>query len=187
MLLIASTQLSQGRAAGFLTYIGIALGTYCHALAAALGLSQLFLAVPTAYEVVRWAGCAYLLYLAWNDTALRSDTIFPERRPQALFPAAKFSAKVLSPTCSIRRWRFFVLASFPQFLDPAKGSMTLQILVLATVLNLIGLLVNGAVILLSGHIRTRINGLGPFQKTPQIPAGDRLCRSCLPSRSWNET
>ena len=64
MLLIASRSISQGRSAGFLTYAGIALGTYCHALAAALGLSQLFVAVPMAYEVVRWAGCAYLLYLA---------------------------------------------------------------------------------------------------------------------------
>lgn len=42
MLLIATGSISQGRAAGFLTDAGIALGTYCHALAAALGLSQLF-------------------------------------------------------------------------------------------------------------------------------------------------
>jgi len=51
MLLIASRTISQGRAAGFLTYAGIAFGTYCHALAAALGLSQLFVAVPIAYEI----------------------------------------------------------------------------------------------------------------------------------------
>jgi threonine/homoserine/homoserine lactone efflux protein len=61
----------------------------------------------------------------------------------------------------------FVLALFPQFLDPAKGSLTLQILVLATVLNVIGFVVNGAVILLSGHIRNRITGLGRFRKLPQ--------------------
>lgn len=47
-LLIASRSAAQGRAAGFATWAGIAVGTYCHALAAAFGLSQLFLAVPIA-------------------------------------------------------------------------------------------------------------------------------------------
>ncbi len=73
MLLIASRSISQGRVAGFLTYAGIALGTYCHALAAALGLSQLFVAVPMTYEAIRWAGCAYLVYLAWKT--IRSERV----------------------------------------------------------------------------------------------------------------
>lgn len=64
MLLIASRSITQGRSAGFQTFLGIALGTYCHALAAAFGLSQLLANVPAAYEAVRWAGCVYLLYLA---------------------------------------------------------------------------------------------------------------------------
>jgi threonine/homoserine/homoserine lactone efflux protein len=63
MLLIASRSASQGRAAGFASLAGIQVGTYCHALAAAFGLSQLFLAVPLAYDIVRCAGAAYLLYL----------------------------------------------------------------------------------------------------------------------------
>src|SRR5947209_12155759 len=71
MLLIASRSIGQGRAAGFLTFAGIALGTYCHALAAALGLSQLFMSVPIAYEIVRWAGFANLLYLAYK--AIRQE------------------------------------------------------------------------------------------------------------------
>jgi LysE type translocator len=66
MLLIVSRSVSQGRASGFATLAGIQVGTYCHALAAALGLSQLFLVVPLAYDVVRYVGAAYLLYLAWQ-------------------------------------------------------------------------------------------------------------------------
>src|SRR3954469_5547050 len=66
MLLIASRSATQGKASGFATLAGIQAGTYCHALAAAFGLSQLFLAVPVAYDVVRYAGAAYLLYLAWK-------------------------------------------------------------------------------------------------------------------------
>src|SRR5258708_20875521 len=66
MLLIASRSLSQGRASGFATLAGIQVGTYCHALAAAIGLSELFVAVPLAYDVVRYARAASLLYLAWQ-------------------------------------------------------------------------------------------------------------------------
>jgi threonine/homoserine/homoserine lactone efflux protein len=66
MLLIASRSAAQGRARGFATLAGIQVGTYCHALAAAFGLSQLFVLVPVAYDVVRYAGAAYLLYLAWK-------------------------------------------------------------------------------------------------------------------------
>src|SRR5512138_2602985 len=75
MLLIASRSASQGRAAGFATLAGIQAGTYCHALAAALGLSQLFLLVPIAYDIVRYAGAAYLLWLAWK-TFRSNGTIF---------------------------------------------------------------------------------------------------------------
>src|SRR4249919_2673658 len=75
MLLIASRSVSQGRTAGFATLAGIQVGTFCHALAAALGLSELFLVVPVAYDVVRYAGAAYLLWLAWKT--LRSEgTVF---------------------------------------------------------------------------------------------------------------
>ena len=77
MLLIASRSISQGRTAGFLTYAGIALGTYCHALAAAFGLSQLLVAVPVAYVAVRWAGCLYLLYLAYKTIRSESTTFAP--------------------------------------------------------------------------------------------------------------
>lgn len=61
----------------------------------------------------------------------------------------------------------FVLALFPQFVHPEAGSLIVQMLVLATVVNGIGLFVNGSVILLSGHIRSRVTGLVWFRKLPQ--------------------
>src|SRR3979409_154407 len=84
MLLIVSRSVSQGRASGFATLAGIQVGTYCHALAAALGLSQLFLVVPLAYDVVRYVGAAYLLCLAWQ--AFRS------------------AGTALAPTAGLRRY-----------------------------------------------------------------------------------
>src|ERR1041384_855247 len=77
MLLIASRSAVQGRRCGFATLAGIQVGTYCHALAAAFGLSQLFLAVPVAYDVVRYAGAAYLLYLAWKTVRSTGTVLAP--------------------------------------------------------------------------------------------------------------
>lgn len=186
MLLIASRSISQGRSAGFLTYLGIALGTYCHALAAALGLSQLFVAVPVAYEIVRWAGCAYLLYLAWKT--LRSETsAFAPASGLKRFSSRRILGAGLATNLLNPKMALFVLALFPQFIRPDTGSMIVQTLVLATVLNGIGFIVNGSVILLSSHLRQRAGGMVRLGRLPQyflasVFAG-LACRVALGSRN----
>jgi threonine/homoserine/homoserine lactone efflux protein len=150
MLLIASRSASQGRAAGFASLAGIQAGTYCHALAAALGLSQLFLAVPIAYDVVRFAGAAYLLFLAWKT--LRADPVaLKATASQARSGVGKIFRQGLLTNLLNPKMALFVLALFPQFVSPQDGAVGLQIMTLATVLNLIGLVVNGAVILFASQ------------------------------------
>lgn len=166
MLLIASRSVSQGRSAGFLTYAGIAAGTYCHALAAGLGLSQLFVAVPVAYEIVRWAGCAYLLYLAYKTlrsegSAFALSTALRKISNRRIFTEGLLT-NLLNPKVAL-----FVLALFPQFVNPAHGSLLLQMVVLATVLNGIGFFVNGAVVVLGSRIQRSLSGFRRFPRLPQ--------------------
>ncbi|MBN3730546.1 LysE family translocator [Burkholderia sp. Tr-20390] len=169
MLLIASRSVSQGRRAGFATLAGIQAGTYCHALAAALGLSQLF-AVPLAYDAVRFAGAAYLLYLAWktfrSDATALSPVASPRRHSSAAIFRQGLTTNLLNPKMAL-----FVLALFPQFVRPEHGSIAVQILVLATVLNLIGLVVNGAVILSASRLSQRIGARRRPSKLPQYLLG----------------
>ncbi|OJB35264.1 amino acid transporter [Burkholderia ubonensis] len=170
MLLIASRSVSQGRRAGFATLAGIQAGTYCHALAAALGLSQLFLAVPIAYDAVRFAGAAYLLYLAWktfrsDSTSLAPDASAPRRSTATIFRQG-LTTNLLNPKMAL-----FVLALFPQFIRPENGSIAVQILVLATVLNLVGLVVNGAVIVSASRLSRRIGARRRPSKLPQYLLG----------------
>src|SRR6266550_3320565 len=109
MLLIASRSVSQGRSAGFASLAGIQAGTYCHALAAAFGLSQLFLAVPLAYDVVRYIGAAYLLYLAWK--AFRSQgTAFDPSSGLPRYPAAQMFRQGLLTNLLNPKMALFVLA-----------------------------------------------------------------------------
>ncbi|WP_164924688.1 LysE family translocator [Sinorhizobium fredii] len=185
MLLIASRSISQGRTAGFLTYAGIALGTYCHALAAALGLSQLFVAVPVAYEIVRWAGCAYLLYLAYKTVRSDGSNFSPTSALKRLSPKRIFGEGLLTNLLN-PKMALFVLALFPQFVHPDGGSIVTQMLLLATILNGIGFLVNGSVILLGNHVRTRLSGLR-FPKLPQYLLASVFtglaCRLALDARN----
>lgn len=188
MLLIASRSVSQGRAAGFLTYAGIALGTYCHALAAAFGLSQLFVTVPAIYEAVRWAGCCYLLYLAYKTIRSEVTAFAPASTLRRLSGRRIFFAglatNLLNPKMAL-----FVMALFPQFVTAQSGSITMQmlVLVLATVLNGIGLVVNGAVIILGSQIRTRLASLSRFPKMPQYMLATVFtglaCRLALQARN----
>lgn len=170
MLLIASRSMSQGRGAGFATLAGIQVGTYCHALAAALGLSQLFLMVPVAYDIVRYAGAAYLLYLAWKT--LRSNgTIFAPTGGLRHHPLGAMFRQGLLTNLLNPKMALFVLALFPQFVRPADGAIALQIMVLATVLNLIGLMVNGIVIVTASRLGCLFSGGGRFRRLPQLLLG----------------
>ena len=155
MLLIASRSASQGKAAGFASLAGIQLGTYCHALAAALGLSQLFVTFPVAYDVVRYIGAAYLLYLAFKTfrstgTALTASASMP-RYSRLRIMQQGLLTNVLNPKMAL-----FVLALFPQFIDPQAGSIVVQMLLLATMLNIVGLIANGAVIIAASRIGQRV-------------------------------
>lgn len=170
MLLIASRSVSQGRTSGFATLAGIQVGTYCHALAAAFGLSQLFVAVPTAYDVVRYLGAAYLLYLAWKAFRSTGAVLVPSPQARRYSAAAVFRqglfTNLLNPKMAL-----FVLALFPQFVRPEAGSVAVQIMVLATALNLVGLAVNGIVIVAAGRLGKALAGQRRLRRAPQYLLG----------------
>ena len=133
LLYLISRTLCQGRAAGIVSLAGTTTGFIVHILAAALGLSAVFLAVPLAYDVLRWAGAGYLLWLAWDavrpDPAAASRGAFapgklPDAAPWKLFRMGMLTS-ILNPKVAL-----FYLALFPQFVQPSRGSVLLQSLVL---------------------------------------------------------
>ncbi|MCP3381901.1 LysE family translocator [Bradyrhizobium sp. CCGUVB4N] len=170
MLLIASRSMAQGRSAGFATLAGIQAGTYCHALAAAFGLSQLFVLVPVAYDAVRYAGAAYLLFLAWRAFASGSllapvSGAGPQRSAIVVFRQGLLT-NLLNPKMAL-----FVLALFPQFVRTDAGSVVVQVMTLATILNAIGLVVNGLVIAVASGIGVRFLKQGGLGRWPQYLLG----------------
>ena len=129
MLFLVSRTLAQGRVAGLVSLAGTSTGFAVHAVAAALGLSALLAAVPLAYDVVRWAGALYLAWLAvatWRASDERDPRIAAPRVPPAQMYRQGLVTSLLNPKLAV-----FQLALFPQFVDPARGSVLAQGLVLA--------------------------------------------------------
>jgi threonine/homoserine/homoserine lactone efflux protein len=127
--LVLARTLADGPRAGTLTAIGLNIGTLCHSMAAAMGLSAVLASSALAFAIVKYAGAGYLIYLgiralrAPAPTAPRAATrhVGPLRSPlvQAVVTGA------LNPKVAL-----FFLAFLPQFVDPTRGSALLQFLVL---------------------------------------------------------
>ena len=122
-LYLVSRTLAQGRAAGLVSLAGTASGLAFHIAAAALGLSAMLAAVPAAYDALRIVGALYLVFLAWQ--AWRAPDAAAAAVPGVVPRGALFRdgalIGILNPKVAL-----FQLAFFPQFVDPAQGSVLWQ-------------------------------------------------------------
>lgn len=151
MVYLISRSICQGRKAGVISLLGIVAGFLVHMFAAAVGITTLFLAVPFAYEVLKWAGAAYLLYLAWQAVKPSARSAFearrlPEDSPLKLFLMG-FLTNLLNPKIAV-----FYLAIFPQFVSPEHGSMFLQSIILGVTQITVSFAVNLAIALSAGSL-----------------------------------
>ena len=86
MIYLVSRSICQGRMAGMISLGGVALAFLFYAVSAALGITALLLAVPVAYDVLRFAGVIYLLWLAWQTVKPRWPLAVPGPRSAARQP-----------------------------------------------------------------------------------------------------
>lgn len=137
LLYIAARSLGQGWPAGAASAFGIAAGCLVHTAAAALGISALLLAAPLAYDAVRLAGAAYLVWLGVQALRQRAVPATVSALPAA--PLRRvfwqgFATNVMNPKVAL-----FFLAFLPQFADPVRGAFALQVLVLGLIFIFNGL------------------------------------------------
>src|SRR5215210_1917104 len=154
MLYVIARSTGEGRRAGIASALGIGAGTFVHIAALALGLSALLAAVPLAYDIIRWAGAAYLIWLgvrAIRYARVRGTSMVPEPASIGRIFRQGVITNVLNPKVAL-----FFLAFLPQFVDPARGSPALQILVLGLLFDLSGTIVN----LIVAVAASRLAGFG---------------------------
>jgi threonine/homoserine/homoserine lactone efflux protein len=144
MIYLISRSISQGRAAGLISLGGVALGFLFYMLCAALGITALLMAVPFAYDAIRFAGALYLLWLAWQAVRPGGHGAFQPRSLPADGPARLFAmglfTSLLNPKVAI-----LYLSLLPQFIDPARGHVLAESLVLGTAQIAISIAVNALI------------------------------------------
>ncbi|MGW6745043.1 LysE family translocator [Streptomyces sp. NPDC055025] len=151
MIYLVSRSITQGRRAGVISLGGVVLGFLVYLVAANLGLSAVFTAVPELYLAVKLAGAAYLAHLAWNALKPGGLSVFapqdvPYDSPRKLFTMGLMT-NLLNPKIAI-----MYISLIPQFIDLDKGHVLLQGLLLGSVQILVSVGVNLAIVLAAGTI-----------------------------------
>ena len=150
VLYITTRSVVQGRRAGLACVAGIQLGTLGQVIAATLGLSAVLLTSAAAFSVVKYLGAAYLVSLGlreWLTPAERNGLLeTPHRKLSELF-AQGFLVQLFNPKSAL-----FFFAFLPQFVDPARGPGTEQILLLGLLFTGLACCTDGTYALLAGTL-----------------------------------
>lgn len=150
MLYILATSLSQGVRAGLVASVGMSLGMLVHTALVSAGLAALITTVPVLYDVIRYAGAAYLIYIgirSWRDSSAVTSV---EQRPVVPLRTVLWRATVtnlLNPKIVL-----FYLAFLPQFVAPERGRAGLQLLLLGLLFVIVGLLVDSVIAVAAGRL-----------------------------------
>lgn len=146
---VMSRSLAQGPGAGLLAAGGLALGSLVHVTAGALGLSAVFLYAPAAFTAVKLIGAAYLVYLG-----VRMILAKPAPPPGEAGRGGRTRRRILGESALVEalnpKTALFFLAFLPQFVDPAAGSVAVQILLLGGIVTVTALPCDAFVALASG-------------------------------------
>lgn len=132
---VVTRSVSQGRAAGVVSALGIETGNVIHVAAATLGLSALLASSAIAFMAVKYLGAAYLVYLGVRRLVERGEVEAAEPdRPRRLrrLSGHGVAVAVFNPKTAL-----FFLAFLPQFVDPSRGSVALQFGLLGVLLVVI--------------------------------------------------
>ncbi len=158
-----------GKGAGLLVTLGLCTGLVVHTLAVALGVAVIFQVSAAAFTALKLVGAAYLVYLGWQ--AFRAASASISMTGNASPNRFKLYRRGIIMNVSNPKVSIFFLAFLPQFADPARGSVPLQVAMLGGVFILATLLVFGAVALLSGALGSWLNRSERIQRTLNRVAG----------------
>jgi threonine/homoserine/homoserine lactone efflux protein len=169
VLYIIARSVNQGRLAGLVSVLGIETANIAHVVLAALGLSAVLMTSALAFDVVKYLGAAYLIYLGIRKLLAHDEDAADEAvRPDSLrrIYSQGVVVNLLNPKVAL-----FFFAFLPQFVDTARGGVTGQILLLGLMFVSMGIVTDGTYALLSSSIAGRLRGNRRFLKGQRYFAG----------------
>jgi len=172
VLYIVARSVDQGRRAGMASVLGIEVGSLCHVAAAALGISALLVSSAIAFTVVKYLGAIYLIYLGVRR--LREEKVtestFASESPSLL---RIFGQGVIVNVFNPKTTLFF-FAFLPQFVNPAKGQIGVQVLLLGFLFLALATCSDSLYALLAGSAGHWLRGNAKFLQAQRYFAGGVL-------------
>ena len=168
-LFVLTLSALHGRKAGLLVTLGLCTGLIGHTVAVALGIAALFQASAIAFTMLKIAGACYLLYLAWG--AFRASASQMEAKPGVLPSGWQLYRRGILMNLTNPKVSIFFLAFLPQFADPARGRLTLQLIVLGGIFMLAALFVFSGIAALAGALGSWLSRSSRAQITMNRVAG----------------
>lgn len=162
VLYITARSASQGRMAGLVSVLAIETANFAQAVAAALGLSAILLSSALAFDIVKYLGAAYLIYLGIRKLfspveEAENETV--QRESLARIYWQGFAVNILNPKTAL-----FFFAFLPQFVNPEKGHVTAQTLLLGAIFVGLAIITDSMYALLASSLAGRLKGSKNFQK-----------------------
>jgi threonine/homoserine/homoserine lactone efflux protein len=154
MLFVIGNSAANGRRAGVMASLGIGAGCVLHTVLAAVGLSALLAASALAFEVVKWVGAAYLVWVGigmMRSKPRGASADAPVALPRRVFWQGALT-NALNPKVAL-----FFLAFLPQFISPVESGQVTAFLVLGTLFNVGGTVINVLMALMAGVVRERMS------------------------------
>jgi threonine/homoserine/homoserine lactone efflux protein len=169
VLYITARSANQGRLAGLVSVLAIETANFIQAVAATLGLSAILLSSALAFDVVKYLGAAYLIYLGIRKLLIREEgTENGDVKPESLSRIywQGFMINLLNPKTAL-----FYFAFLPQFVDPAKGNVTAQTLFLGAIFVGMAFITDSMYALLASSLAERLRGNRHYRTGQRYFAG----------------
>lgn len=168
---IVAQTVAGGTARGLRAGLGLETATLLHALAAGLGLSALLATSALAFEVLKYAGALYLVWLGIKAWRSGNEAACGDPQPDATRDSGgvywrSVVTGVLNPKVAL-----FFLAFLPQFVHPERGLVWLQFLVLGAVLSLVGFSHSAMLSTMIGRFGRALQANGSFARWRQRVLG----------------
>ena len=169
VLYITARSANQGRLAGLVSVVAIETANFLQAVAATLGLSAILLTSALAFDVVKYLGAAYLIYLGVRKLLVREegeDGGEIKAEPLSRIYWQGVAINLLNPKTAL-----FYFAFLPQFVDPARGNVTVQTLLLGALFVGMACITDSMYALLASSMAERLRGNRRYQKGQRYFAG----------------
>jgi len=171
VLYVVTQSVDHGRPAGLVSVVGVSTGGLVHMAAAALGLSSLLLSSATAFEIVKYAGAAYLIFLGVRrllGKGEHAETAGVQRSSRDLFRRGVL-VQVLNPKTAL-----FFFAFLPQFVDTNGAPVSLQLVFLGGLFLVLATMSDGAYAVAAGTMAERLRGSRTFKSAQRWVSGTVL-------------